>query len=89
MPAAGTSAEPDSLAARMQAVEIVVTETLAALVATRPGILAGITASAKRHTSRLSATSDDTGFALELDRQTARLLRNMALAVGIAAALKR
>lgn len=68
----------------MQAVEIVVTETLAALINTRPEawrIAPQIAARTRRHIARMPA--DDAAFALELDRQTTRLLRNIALRLGI------
>ena len=63
----------------MQAVEIVVAETMSALLTSRPSVLEGIIASARRHASRSIRSSDDAAFALELDRQMTRLLRNIAL----------
>lgn len=68
----------------MQAVEIVMTETLAALISSRPEartLSAQIAERTRRHIARMPA--EDAAFALELDRQSTRLLRNIALRIGI------
>lgn len=71
------------MAARLQAVEILVTETLATLLAANPALIREVSERSRRHATRLVAGAVDAGMAIELDRQMARMLRNIALRVGL------